>query len=326
MSRNTLLKITALLIILIGLLSVSYKATLLISLGVIVYLLLERFFQSRSAQTPLSKMILTRLSVGLISLIVLSFILFAVLLVPDGLRLLRYDLGVNIRSRIPLMSEFLLSARSVDSSLQSFAIQESGTINPQLLAIMDPRQLEQLGIKNLDTIRAVTIGDESTITFPERTIEAVQSGFFTREVTIYPAWKNSSGYMQYTTATGATVDTFDFNTGLCCRSISVEVYDFPIGAFSTAYDARGFEQHPNVDLETLTWTVPYSDRPITFSYFTPPFHYFSRLLRPVSSLTSFIASINDVLLVLLGAALWAVGRWIRGRVKARFNKPSQYRV
>lgn len=147
-------------------------------------------------------------------------------------------------------------------------------------------------------------------------------GPFAREVDI----AKPSGAVQVPSGPQRTVAvTVDFSI---CPEITVELSDFPAGAF---YAARNAAATPTpqqyVGSESTQWKVPYTDDPdIRFSYLPPPKNDFAYVLDPIRPIYSLpVAAIylgGLVLTAYRGKLLISLLKFLWARIRRLCGRPS----
>lgn len=163
---------------------------------------------------------------------------------------------VPISATLPVVAEYHIAIKPVDSTLKNLKIEEEGILDGEMKLLS------------------------------ERQISGTSRGFLLREVRITPLEADASGYVNLILPDGSSL-----RGPLCgswCPQSTVELRDFPKNSF---FDAKNAEQvgEPDtyVEVETIILSIRDLEQGIVFAYIPPPYHYFRPMLAPFVGLSSF---------------------------------------
>jgi hypothetical protein len=125
--------------------------------------------------------------------------------------------------------------------------------------------------------------------FPEREVPSERRGFLLREVTIEPLGVGVFGPVSLTLPDGS-VEQARLCSSRACPPAHVRLEDFPQNAFFAARGVPEVEIVPYINTEIVTWTVDdvaLLAQGVTFAYVPPPFQYLRPFLVPLIGASQF---------------------------------------
>jgi hypothetical protein len=125
--------------------------------------------------------------------------------------------------------------------------------------------------------------------FPEREVASERRGFLLREVTVEPLGVGVFSPVSLTLPDGS-VEQARLCSPRACSPAHVRLEDFPQNAFFAARGVPEVEIVPYINTEIVTWTeedVTLLSQGVTFAYVPPPFQYLRPFLVPLIGASQF---------------------------------------
>lgn len=270
------------LVLVVGLISVSYAASSALLSGIILALVAKNYFSGLAKYAQLVRRLLRNwLKLLLLGLLVLF--LFSTLLHQHR----------SMRLLLPIVKSYQITIEPVNNKLREFKLEEEVKLNErQLFSLLENKSEDKSDLdKKLSTLSKKQLN---------RQISSTNRGLIVKEVCVAPLNLDSTGYISLKLVNGVSL-----REKLCqdiCPDSSIELVDFPTGSFYQAKGADDLKISPYLDTETVSWSVPNLRRGIRLAYIPPPYHYFRRVIKPFLE----FASVNKWIIMVLGGMLTVI--------------------
>jgi hypothetical protein len=270
------LLLLAILLLLLGLLFVDYRAALALAVGVggagLIVRIAGRLGRDRSGRRILL------VAAGVLVVIGLAIAILAVLRLGS----------------VPDLLGPVATAEPQGASAGEEAVVRELAITDYRLRAMPGESLAAGVVVDEEVVFDVYENGEVVLTgqgmrFPEREVASERQGFLLREVTVEPLDVGVFEPVGLALPDGS-VEQARLCSPWACPPAHVRLEDFPQNAFFAARGVPEVEIVPYVNTEIVTWTVDdvaLLSQGVTFAYIPPPFQYLRPVLTPLVGASQF---------------------------------------
>jgi hypothetical protein len=232
-----------------GLLSVSYSATLYLVIGVLaawlITFIVSRILKSRGEWLGASVAV-----IGVVLCIIVGGLFLVLISFRERRMMVLCTPGETMQTRL---TEYHIIIEPIDFSQRSFRVLEGATYDVER-HVCNPDRTTSVSVVEKDTV----------LSLPERQIHSSNRGLFIQEVHVTPL--DGSPLSGYT----------------CCpETKTVELRDFPRNSFYEARDVQKVEPSRYLDTEIVRWDTRRLGQDIVFAYVAPPFHLLRNFFTPL---------------------------------------------
>jgi len=253
----------SLVLLVAGLFSTSYSASLVFLLGIFLSISAKVLFHRAASWVPKWKMW------EWFTFIILVIIFLISILSLPGL------INLHLPPSPPVVEKYSVIIEPLDLKMERFRVNEK-------VFFYSSQEVDY-------------INRQMNSSLFEREVTSTNRGLILREVHIAPLQADSFGYVNLTLPDGILL-CGRLCTDKCPKS-RIELRDFPKNSFYDAKDVNGsinFDSY--IDKEKITWSASNLNQGIKFAYIPSPYYYLLPVLKPFVE----ISSLSQLVIVLLG--------------------------